>query len=116
MIRMWHGIRAVTVELLGVLLVVWMLFGFTALGLHSASGQPPTLSADLARQFETWRGQIKNRLTQHLPPESQREQFVANRLTHYSRSYSQAARNHLDELFAVDSEAANRLHGASAGD
>ena len=35
----WDGFRAVTVELIGVLLVVWLLFGCASWGLRGAVGE-----------------------------------------------------------------------------
>ncbi len=96
--RLFQGIQAVTVELLGVLLVVWMLFGFTAMGLHSASGQPPTLGTNFSQSLIAWKAQLSTRLFRKSPPNAERQQFVANRLGHFSQTYSLAARNHIDQL------------------
>ena len=89
-----------TVEMLGVLMVVGMLFGFTALGLHSVSGQPPTLGSQVSQQLFIWKEQISNRLFRTAQPDPVRQRYVANRLAYYSQSYSVAARNHLDQVLA----------------
>lgn len=62
-----EAIRAVTVELCGVMLVVGMLAGFAAMGLHSASGQEPMLRAEVADRLETWKKQVTHRFSRQAP-------------------------------------------------
>lgn len=98
--RLFQGIQAVTVELLGVLLVVGMLFGFTAMGLHSVSGQPPTLGSTVTQQLGAWKDQISTRLLRKDPPDAVRQRYVANRLGYFSKTYSVAARHHIGQLLS----------------
>jgi hypothetical protein len=99
--RFCKGVQAVTVELLGVLCVVWMLFGFTAMGLHSVSGQPPALADGLSRKWTAWKEELSTRGLRKAPADSVRQQYVANRLGFFSETYSMAARNHIDELWSA---------------
>jgi hypothetical protein len=96
--RLCQGIQAVTVELLGVLMVVGMLFGFTAMGLHSVSGQPPELGSAVTAQLSTWKDELSNRILRKSPRDEVRERYVANRLGYFSKTYSVAARHHVDRI------------------
>ena len=91
----WKAVQAVTVELVGVLLVVWMLFGFTALGLHSVSGQPPRLPLELSERFAAWKGNLVAAAVPDRLPDVQRERYVAERLNFYSQTYAEVAKQHL---------------------
>lgn len=91
---LWKAVQAVTVELVGVLLVVWMLFGFTALGLHSVSGQPPRLPLELTERFAAWKGNLVAAVPDRWP-DVQRERYVAERLNFYSRTCAEVAKQHL---------------------
>jgi hypothetical protein len=96
--RFCKGVQAVTVELFGILMVMGMLFGFTAMGLHSVNGQPPTLGLEITRQLHAWKDQLSNRLSGPIAANPARERYVANRLAFYSQSYKQAARQHVHEV------------------
>ena len=98
--RLCQGIQAVTVELLGVLMVVGLLFGFTAMGLHSVSGQPPELGSAVTQQLNTWKEQISMRISRKPPHVEARERYVANRLGYFSKTYSIAARHHIGQLLS----------------
>lgn len=55
---MWKAVQAVTVELVGVVLVAWLLFGFTAFGVDRVSGPPTGLSVKLREQLASAKGAL----------------------------------------------------------
>lgn len=97
--RLLGGVRAVVIELCGVLAVVWLLFGFTALGLHGAAGTPPRLPEELSRQWDAWKEHLLPAPSSSDLAAAQREQYVEDRLRQYSRNYAQVARRHIDSFW-----------------
>src|SRR5262245_20514104 len=83
-----QALQTVTVQALGVLFVVWMLFGFASWSLHSTGGS------------QTWKQQVtavkpapvvQTRLEQ-ARLEQQRTEYVARQLTRYGRMLDTASK------------------------
>jgi hypothetical protein len=80
-----QGVQAVTVELLGVLVVVWSLFGFASWGLKSAAGAEPAWNRTLAAAVSAWKKdsgtQGPDPKTAGVWPRSSRHALMARRRT-----------------------------------
>jgi hypothetical protein len=95
-----QALQAVTVEFFGVVLVVWMLFGFASWGLASVRGNEPQLNHTLADAFDA----MKTRAMTVLPspaPDPERSAFVAQRLDHYSHILGTASKNLLADTIQI---------------
>jgi hypothetical protein len=73
-----EAVQTVTVELLGVLLVVATLFGCASFGLRAAAGENQEWTATL----ESWTARASAILPSP-PPVAERADYVARRLDHY---------------------------------
>ena len=89
----FHAVRAVVVELLGVLLVLWLLFGTASWTLECAGVSQETTSGLLASFRNPIVGPSKSDAGQESVSED-----VAQRLDHYSRMYRRAATSYFRRL------------------
>ena len=96
-----QALQAVTVEFLGVLLVVWMLFGFASWGLSSATGRKPQWNQTVANVLVTWKNCLAEAMPQASADNPERSAYVAQRLDHYGQLFGTASRNFFDETFNV---------------
>ena len=87
----WAAIRAVTVEMIGVIVVVWFLFGAAGWTLESAGARP----TDEAKQLWDSFADTTVQAVQVPEDEQQRAIYVEGRLEHYSQLYRDAAQRHL---------------------
>ena len=88
-----QAMRAVFIEMLGVILVLWLLFGGVTWTLESAGGRRSTgpvraLLATVTRTHLTNRPQNSPGATEE----------VSKRLDHYSRAYGRAATGYLKQV------------------
>lgn len=86
----WKAIRAVTVETIGVVAVVWILFAAAGWTMQSAGVEP----RQEAGRAWNWFGEVAGDIGASVKPTldgDEREQYVEQRLAHYSRAYKQAA-------------------------
>lgn len=98
---MVQATQAVAVELLGVLLVVWMLFGFASWGLQSATGQGTSWNRQLADALSSRTSLGNHSAAPHRisarsadkAEEDERIRYVAQRLDHYGRVLKIVSRN-----------------------
>jgi hypothetical protein len=88
-----EAVQAVTVELLGVVLVVWSLFGFASWGLKSAAGSEPTWNRSVAGSVESWTSSFSRSAGLAPPSAEVRSEYVAQRLERYGQLLGTAAKN-----------------------
>ncbi|MGE0755581.1 MAG: hypothetical protein AB7F89_16960 [Pirellulaceae bacterium] len=89
-----QAIQAVIVELAGVLVVVWMLFGFAAWGLQSATGNKPDWHRRAASYVMRWLpDRAEMAPARPSTTEAQRVAFVAQRLDHYGHVLGTLSQN-----------------------
>ncbi len=86
----WQAIRAVTVEVMGVGVVIFLLFGAAGWTVESA-GVEPRQQVDRAWK---WLQETTDHLTATVKPNmtaDQRQRFAAERLDYYGHLYGKAA-------------------------
>jgi len=92
-----QAIRAATVETLGVVVVVILLFGVPAFSLQNSGATLPGQEF-----FETWLRSVGDRIQHTITspglPAAQRRHYAERRLTHYSRSYGRAATQYIKKV------------------
>ena len=99
----WGAVRAVSVEMLGVVFVVWTLFGAAGWSLESAGTRPVQTPGTMqaAAPVWQWMSSLPDTIAAAAPspgPQHDRSDFTANRLDHYGTVYSHAAKQYVERL------------------
>lgn len=93
-----QAVQAVTMELIGVLLVIWMLFGFASWGLQSAAETTSNRDRKVSEVLGIWTARWTETVSSPRPRESERTAYVAERLDHYGQLFSMASKNLVSDL------------------
>jgi hypothetical protein len=100
-----QAVQTVTVELAGVVLVVWLLFGFASWGLRSAMGGGLAIdrrpAAATAAPSTPARAQIAGAPVAGVS-DQERAEFVARTLGRYGRMLGSASENLLREVSRIE--------------
>lgn len=100
-----QAIRAVVIEMLGVVLVLWLLFGTAAWTVSSYSSAPSVTPTSNTLVIE---GMLNDMLSwTELPAKSKDSEEVARVLDHYSAAYRELAGRQLGESSAAGQQRPN---------
>ena len=92
-----RALQAVIIETIGVVIVLWALFGSAAWTLDSAGVEGAGESMRLTRLLDPWKGRITRMLAVQETP-SPAPIDVEQRLDHYSQLYGEAAANYIKQV------------------
>ena len=87
----WRALRAATIETLGVVLVVILVFGLPTWSLQQAADTPTNTAA-----IWNWLRELPQQVQQRLAlmrPNTQQQTYAEERLEYYSQLYRSAAAN-----------------------